>query len=153
MISSLVLPIDARINIWYGDDWVFHAVKWLWLEIAYVWNAVCEHLGSETVGKPWKINPAIAKIIEKDKIGRKKIITERWRKDTRFDNFKIKDEGGKKKVLPSKKKYHGVKIKKKPSKESKKYRKPVGQSLSKNRKTWKKLSKPTTRKPTKRKAG
>lgn len=26
-VCSLVMPIDARINLWYGDDWCFHSIK------------------------------------------------------------------------------------------------------------------------------
>lgn len=72
------VPIDPRLDIWYGDDWIFHTQN---KDVGYKW--LVHHFESKTLRSP-EIVVGIRKRIENDKLAWQEILKEHpeWKPNT-----------------------------------------------------------------------
>ena len=79
-----ILPIDNKIKLYFGDDWIFHRGKEEGLQITWMQNVQVLHYTSKTCENP-EIIEEVRKQIEQDSIEFTKIVKEHGRPDRRFN--------------------------------------------------------------------
>jgi len=116
VVVPFVFPIDTRIKLWYGDDWLFHSVRELGMDIVYLKKAKCYHYVSQTVA-----NKKFQFVLGMDWVRWKRICQEKWRN---FENRALPR-------LPKKK--HGVKKEKISSENRETPKQPDGKTKPKTK--------------------
>lgn len=79
-----ILPIDSKIKLYFGDDWIFHRAKEEWLQIYREENISVLHYTSKTCENP-EIVEEVRKQIDQDSVEFTKIVKEHNRPDRRFN--------------------------------------------------------------------
>ena len=70
-----MFPIDDRLDIWYGDNWIYNMAGKEW--VVHIKNTLIHHFESKTL-KTKEQAEALWNRIEWDKLNREKILQEKW---------------------------------------------------------------------------